>query len=317
MKEQVFWKFIVDRLSARESVILMIVVEYEKGSPGKTGFKMAVTLSETAGTVGGGIMEFNLLTAAREFIASQQQVRIVKKLIHNMNTSAGEASGLNCAGSQTIGLLSLSTADIDAVMNIRSSLHSNAPAHFSLDENGMSFHHGKRDLHNSFQSLAAGTWSYHENVGSEYSVYIIGGGHVGLATAKVLQTLDFSITIFDERQDAPAMNDDSLTLRRIVTPFEEIGRYIEESEKNFIAIVTSAMQSDRTALQSIIKKKLGYIGIMGTEAKIARIVNSFSSEEKKVLAKIHAPIGIDIGSRSVEEIAVSIAAEMVKEKNIG
>ena len=315
MKERIFWQFIFDRLSHGERVVLLIVVDYEKGSPGKTGFKMAVTPSEMAGTIGGGLMEFKLLSSTREFLASGKPVRIVKKMVHNPNTTIGEPSGLICAGSETICIISLSSTDVAAIENIVNSIHSYIPSHFELSTNGISFHNGKLEKHNQFQSTDIDDWHYRENVGGEYTVYIAGGGHVGLATARMLQMLDFNLVLFDDREDAPAIKDDSLIIRKIISPYEEIGTRIEESEKSFVAIVTAALQSDRLALQSILGKKLGYIGLMGTEAKIARIMNSFSSEEKKTLEKIYAPIGIEIESRSVEEIAVSIAAQMIKVKN--
>ncbi|MFA5833281.1 MAG: XdhC family protein [Bacteroidota bacterium] len=315
MKERIFWKFIFDRLSRGESVMLLIVVEYEKGSPGKTGFKMAVTPSEMAGTIGGGLMEFKLLSSTREFLASGKPVRIVKKMVHNPNTTIGEPSGLICAGSETICILSLSLDDATTIENIINGIHSYTPSHFELTNNGISFHKRKLENHNHFQSTSKDEWFYRENVGAEYTVYIAGGGHVGLATARMLQMLDFNLVLFDDREDAPAMKEDSLIVRKIISPYEEIGTHIEENITSFVAIVTAALQSDRLALQSILGKKLGYIGLMGTEAKIARIMNSFSSDEKKTLEKIYAPIGIEIESRSVEEIAVSIAAQMIKVKN--
>ncbi|MBI2428399.1 MAG: XdhC family protein [Ignavibacteriales bacterium] len=315
MKELGFWQFVSDQLQMQHPVMLVAVVDYEKGSPGKTGFKMAVTAGETHGTIGGGVMEFNLIQQSREFLSAQKGLRHIKKLVHNPNTTVGEPSGLICAGSQTITVISLTLHDIETVINILSALKWYAPSNLALSNNGLAFHMGKQPVHNQFSWVKEQEWMYRENIGSEFTVYIIGGGHVGLATARVLQTLDVNVVLIDDRVDAPAMKDPSLFVRKIVASYETIGQHVEEGDASFIVTVTSALQSDRMALQSILGKKFGYIGLMGTQAKISRILNSFSPSEKKSFDGIHAPIGIDIGSKTVEEIAVSIAADVIKEKN--
>ncbi|MEW5798730.1 MAG: XdhC family protein [Bacteroidota bacterium] len=315
MKETGLWQFISDHLQRQIPVILLAVLDYEKGSPGKTGFKMAVTKDSTFGTIGGGVMEFNLITLSREFLASAMPVRIIKKLVHSPHTSIGEPSGLICAGSQTLGILSLGYEDVEAAINILSALKWYAPSHLVLSHTGLQFHMGKEPAHSEFHWIEGQQWQYRENVGSEYTVYIIGGGHVGLATARVMQTLDVNVVLIDDRDDAPAIKDQSLLVRKIVASYETTAQHVEEGEKSFIVTVTSAIQSDRMALQSILGKKFGYIGLMGTQAKISKILNSFSPSEKKLFNGIHAPIGIDIKSKTVEEIAVSIAAEVIREKN--
>lgn len=315
MKDIGLWQFIADHLQHRMPVMLLAVVDYEKGSPGKTGFKMAVTNDETFGTIGGGVMEFNLITQSREFLASTTPVRIVKKLVHNPHTSIGEPSGLICAGSQTLSMILLGSEDVETSFNILTALKQHTPSQLMLSPAGVRFHMGKESVHQEFHWSGEQEWRYRENIGSEYTVYIIGGGHVGLATARVLQTLDVNVVLIDDRDDAPAMKDDSLRVRKIVASFETTAQYVEEGEKSFIVTVTSAMQSDRMALQSILGKKFGYIGLMGTRAKISKILNSFSPAERNLLNGIHAPIGIDIKSKTVEEIAVSIAAEVIREKN--
>lgn len=315
MKELLFWKYVSDQLHKKQSVMLIVVVDYEKGSPGKTGFKIAVTKEGSFGTIGGGVMEFNLIQSSRNYLIENQKICVVKKLVHNPKTTIGEPSGLICAGSQTICMISLNIEDVEGVDKVLLGLQEHSPGHFFLSQQGLSFSSKIQATHHFFQFTNEQQWKYDENLGAEYTAYIIGGGHVGLATARVIQSLEFNIVLIDDRSDAPAIIEKGLSIRKIVSPYNEIGKFIEPSEKNFVAIVTSAMQSDTMALRSLIGKKLGYIGLMGTEAKIAKIVNAFTAKEKQTLGKIHAPIGVDIQSRTVEEIAISIAAEMIQAKN--
>ncbi len=315
MNEYGFWNFISDQLHLQRPVMLVTVVDYEKGSPGKTGFKLAVTSDETRGTIGGGIMEFNIINLSKEFISVNIPTRLVKKLVHSLKTTTGEPSGLICAGSQTICMVSLLPREAETVDTLLSSLKWHAPAHFSLSPGGLSFHMGKQTMHHSGNFSSENEWFYRENIGAEYSVYVIGGGHVGLAVGRILQSLDFNSTLIDDREDAPAMIDTSLTIPKIVSPYDAVGQHIDDDVKNFLVIVTSAMQSDKAALQQVLRKKFGYLGLMGTSAKISRILNSLTEEEQQLAKRIHAPIGIDIQSETSEEIAVSIAAELIKVKN--
>lgn len=315
MKDEGVWKFILEQLRGCRPVMLVTVMDYEKGSPGKTGFKMAVTETEMTGTIGGSIMEFNLLVTSRTSLGNNETVRMMKKLIHNPNTLLGEPSGLICAGSQTVSLISLDHSDIETVNSILSALEWGAPAHIILSNSGLSFRMERNPDHFTFNMQESGGWTYSENIGSEYTAFVIGGGHVGSAVARVLQTLDFNVVLIDDRENAPAMRDPALRIRKIVSAFDAVGPLIGESDKHFVAIVTAAIQTDKMALECIVRKQLGYVGVMGTKAKLSRILNSFSKNERLLLESIHAPIGIDIRSRTVEEIAISVAAEMIKVKN--
>lgn len=315
MNEYGFWNFISDHLHMQRPVMLVTVVDYEKGSPGKTGFKLAVSGDETRGTIGGGIMEFNIINLSKEFISINIPTRLVKKLVHSLKTTVGEPSGLICAGSETICMISLLPGDAEIVDTLLSALKWHAPAHLSLSPAGLSFHMGKQNTHHYSNFTNENEWIYRENTGAEYSVYIIGGGHVGLAVARVMQSLDFNVTLIDDREDAPAMIDPSLSIHKIFSPYDGIGQHIEDDVKSFVVIVTSAMQSDKAALQQVLQMKCGYLGLMGTPAKISRIFSSLSEEEQQLAKRIHAPIGIDIQSKTSEEIAVSIAAELIKVKN--
>lgn len=315
MKDISVWNWIAEQFLHHRPVILAAVVDYEKGSPGKTGFMMCVTEQEFIGTIGGGLMEFTQIAYCRTLLAQKMEGAYVKKLVHRPNASDGEPSGLICAGSETVCYLPLTPAHSDTVNAIRASLRSFAPAHVTYSPVGLLYQSGKQERHSHFHFTGPDQWLYHENLGAEYTAHVVGGGHVGRAVAALLDTLDFNVLLFDERSDAPGIMDQQLTVRKSVIPYDTVGEYIEEGPKNFVAVVTSAIQSDRAAIQSIVGKKLGYLGLMGTQAKIQRIMNSFSKDERLQLNDIHAPIGIPVNSRTVEEIAVSIAAEMIGVKN--
>ncbi|MFT4553352.1 MAG: xanthine dehydrogenase accessory factor [Chlamydiales bacterium] len=144
-----------------------------------------------------------------------------------------------------------------------------------------------------------------------------GGGHVGLALSKVMASLDFHVTVFDHRPEVKTILENSYAHEIIITDFEEIGKIVAEGDNAYVAIVSTNFKTDEAALRALVSKKLRYLGIMGSAAKLEHLFGILRNEgySNETLRKIHAPIGVSIYSRSVEEIGISIAAELVQAKN--
>ncbi len=147
---------------------------------------------------------------------------------------------------------------------------------------------------------------------------IAGAGHIGRALTKIGQMLDFEITVIDDREEFA--NSENLPFAdHIIT--EDIGRAISDIGKGddtFIVIVTRGHKDDSSALRACIESDAAYIGMIGSRKKVALmrkdfIDNGWSTE--KQWDRIHAPIGVEINSITIEEIAVSIAAQLVQFRN--
>ncbi len=147
---------------------------------------------------------------------------------------------------------------------------------------------------------------------------IAGAGHVGRALSLIGSMLDFEVTIIDDRPEfANAANIPSAN--HIVAG--DIGDSIERIEKGsdtYFVIVTRGHRDDSKALKACLSSGAAYIGMIGSKTKVAMmhrefISNSWATEDQ--WKTIFAPIGLDIGSKTVEEIAVSIAAQLVQVKN--
>lgn len=147
---------------------------------------------------------------------------------------------------------------------------------------------------------------------------IAGAGHIGKALSKIGEMLGFEITIFDDRKEFA--NPENIPYAdHFITG--EIGKVISDIEKGsdtYIVIVTRGHRDDADALKACISSSPSYIGMIGSRNKIALmhsefIKNKLATEEQ--WKKIHAPVGLDINSKSVEEIAVSIAAQLIQVKN--
>jgi xanthine dehydrogenase accessory factor len=143
---------------------------------------------------------------------------------------------------------------------------------------------------------------------------IAGAGHVGRAVARLGSLLDFNVTVIDDRAEFANAANVAEADEIVVAPIGEAVRGVEDSPDNYFVIVTRGHQKDAEALRAAVGRPAAYLGMIGSQRKIELMQCEFlesgwaTAEE---WAAVHAPIGIDIGSQTVEEIAVSIAAELV------
>jgi xanthine dehydrogenase accessory factor len=318
MKDLKLWNFVLDNIKKNKKVILTTVLESKGSSPGKAGFKIAVADDRThVGTIGGGEMEFNLLNECNKLLNSKKKINLHRKLYHSKKVKKLQ-SGLVCQGAQTNFTLSFSKKDLKEIEFIIKSYEKKEPSILLLSPKGLTIKkNSKNNQHIRYNIESENEWQYEENIGIRDTVYIIGGGHVGLALSNQMELLGFHVVVFDSRADVQTINENKSADEIIITSFDEIGSYIEEGDYSYAAIVTSALPTDKTALKQIINKKLKYIGLMGSDAKLKRIFNELEAEgiKKTLLKKVEAPIGLKINSNTVEEIAVSIAAQIIKVKN--
>lgn len=172
----------------------------------------------------------------------------------------------------------------------------------------------------SFESIteATGLTVILESLFPPPRLVIAGAGHVGRAVSHLGKFLGFEVTVIDERAEyANTINlpdADEIIAGRI----GETIKKIVKDDRTYIVIVTHGHSKDAEALKACIGSNAVYIGMIGSRAKTAKmrrdfISNGWATEEQ--WEKIHTPIGLEINSETVEEIAISIAAQLVMVKN--
>ncbi|HZZ71208.1 MAG TPA: XdhC family protein, partial [Pirellulales bacterium] len=132
---------------------------------------------------------------------------------------------------------------------------------------------------------------------------IVGGGHVGQALGKLAHELDFAVWVVDDRADAISAERFPQAERRIHGPIGEALRQVEITPSTYCVIVTRGHNHDEEALLRLIDRGAGYLGMIGSQRKIKLIFSDLLNEGVPAasLAKVHAPLGIDIGSQTVPE----------------
>jgi xanthine dehydrogenase accessory factor len=141
---------------------------------------------------------------------------------------------------------------------------------------------------------------------------IIGAGHIGDKLSKVAHILGYHITVIDDREGCA--NEERFPEADILK-VGDIGEILENhpvSEKTNIVIITHGHKHDQIALEKVINTSARYIGMIGSRNKIALCFKNMTEKgfDTQVLSKVHAPIGLDIGGETPEEIAVAIIAEI-------
>jgi xanthine dehydrogenase accessory factor len=144
---------------------------------------------------------------------------------------------------------------------------------------------------------------------------IVGAGHIGQAVARQASWLGFEITVIDDRPEYASRENFPAGTSLVVSEIERAVREFPVSADTYIVIVTRGHSHDAEALRSSVRSPAAYIGMIGSRRKIALMRERFLSEgwaSAPEWDRVHAPIGLKIGSVTVDEIAVSIAAELIR-----
>jgi xanthine/CO dehydrogenase XdhC/CoxF family maturation factor len=150
------------------------------------------------------------------------------------------------------------------------------------------------------------------------SLIVLGAGHVGRSLSLIASILGFEVTLIDDREEF--LRDENIYSYGVKKAFLSFNSYAESvpvASNSAIVIVTRGHQYDEICLRSAICTEAKYIGMIGSKRRVLAILNNLRRDNltEKQLAKlenIYAPIGLDIGAKSPQEIAVSILAQIIK-----
>jgi xanthine dehydrogenase accessory factor len=312
-----FWQHLLTKLQQeQQSVYLLTVIENSGSSPGRKGFKMLVAQDKFIfGSIGGGIMEFTLVEKIKELLTLKELPIFFRKQLHQGNGK--DKSGMICSGEQTVIFHPLNSAHILLIETIINCLQNNQQKTLSLSPTGINLIENR--ISEKYQTVitSAMDWNFKELIGFKETLYIVGGGHVGLAVSQLFRQLGFHVVVFDNRDNLNTLKANNFAHEKHVIDYLEIEKHIKQGNDSYVAIMTNKYTDDKLVLSKIIRNQHKFIGVLGSKAKLKTMwevlqKEGFSLDE---LNQIHAPIGLSIKSQTPEEIAVSIAAEIIRVKN--
>lgn len=143
--------------------------------------------------------------------------------------------------------------------------------------------------------------------------YIFGAGHVGLHLARFAAHTGFSTVIVDDRPQFANRERFPEASAIHAEDFDQAFAHLDPNELSHIVIVTRGHKDDLRVLRWAVGTRARYVGLIGSQRKVLKIYQALESEgiSREKLERLHAPIGLEIGALTPEEIAVSILAEMI------
>ena len=298
--QQIFSKA-ADLLEQNHSIALCIIVKTHGSTPASPGAVMLVDdTAQMFGSVGGGCIEAEVRRRACTLINENQSQLLSFTLDHDR----AYEDGLICGG--TIEIAVVIPEDASALREFADHYRDGIDSEYPFTVSRI----------NNASNQPEQILRYRYTPATLPTLLIAGGGHIGGAVCKHALDLGFHIKVFDERAD--------ILSRFIPTEAEHIAGSIHEnlSHENirvntYIVIATRGHRHDARALHAVINSEARYIGMIGSKRKIKVTFDDLIAEgvDPALLERVHAPIGLDINSVTIPEIAISIVAQLIKIRN--
>jgi len=211
---------------------------------------------------------------------------------------------------RTVGTIGGGCYENDAFGKAREAIASRAPqlVHYELSD----------DFAQETGLICGGQMDvYIEPIEPSPELYIIGGGHVGFHLARVAHEVGFRVHVIDDREKFANAERFPTAAEVIVDDIPSWIARVSLPAHAYAVIVTRGHTNDLEALRALAPRELRYLGLIGSRAKVARIYDALVADQIPAVAlkRVHAPIGLDIGAVTPQEIAVSILAELIAVKH--
>lgn len=293
-------------LEGGRGVAIAAVVGARGSTPRHLGARMAVAADgEQWGTIGGGKIEQLVVAAARE-VAGGAAPRVVRQhLVRDL--------AMCCGGSMEVAITPAAASHevLAQLAGTRRDLVLVTP----LDGGSLSIREPREGDPRAHQPVVDGDVMI-ERVGAVERAIVFGYGHVAKSLGPLLDGLGFNVIVCDDNETG-AVADPPAWATRVIESFDaneverEVGGF---GDGDFLLIVTRDHAIDQQLLEQLIGKPLYYLGMIGSRGKVGRFRKRLEAKglyTDERWARLHAPIGFDIGAETPEEIAIAIAAELV------
>ena len=250
----------------------------------------------------------DVITATAEAITRGERVALVT--IVRVNGSTPQRLGakmLVAAGGDVVGTIGGGCYENDAIGRARLALREQSRpflVHYDLND----------DFAQDSGLVCGGQMDvFIEPLLPAPDLFIVGAGHVGFHLARIAAATGFTVHVIDDRE-AFANRERFPDAADVIV--DEVGAWLAEAPLppgSYVVVVTRGHRHDLEAVRALATRDVRYVGLIGSRAKVARLGEQLALEggDPTLLARVHAPIGIDIGAVTPEEIAVSILAELI------
>lgn len=325
-----------DQFRLGKDVVLCSILASSGSSPRGAGAKMAVFEdASTVGTIGGGAVERICIEQAAAALSQR------KSFISSYCLDKNEVNdiGMVCGGNVEVYFQYLSHDHADQVqmfeqMRALAEQRKDAWLIYIIEDKKIS-RMGVYTPQEGIQSIDS-SWHkeimpfiqrkaalkkgnpmiYAEPLSTSSTVYLFGGGHVGKALAFILNTVGFYVVLFDNRKDMVNLENTPGAAKIIYGDYADIYDKISISENDYVVVMTPGHQGDFEVLNQALASPAAYIGCIGSKHKVAHTTQRLLDQGHAMenIQRIHSPIGLDILAETPEEIAISVAAQMIQHR---
>lgn len=340
----ILYKDIIELLDKKESFALATILDKSGSAPREKGTKMIIKKDlSIIGTVGGGIFEALTIKLANRVIINKSSV--VEEF--NLSNEGAASIGMICGGKLKVLVEYIDGEGSDAADIYKKvfELEEKGVSFYLISKiNKDSLGQGEsykwictetdfygeeedsvqevfKKVRENFKELAINTIAtndkeyFIEPVLNFETVYIFGAGHISQKLAEITKLVDFKTVILDDRAEFANRSRFKTADEIIIIPsFNNLLDKIKINKQSYAVIVTRGHAYDKEVLAQVLKTNAKYVGMIGSRNKIKITYNRLLEEgyTSEDLARVYAPIGLSISAQTPEEIAVSIAAELIK-----
>lgn len=156
-----------------------------------------------------------------------------------------------------------------------------------------------------------------EILGTGKKLILCGGGHVSAATLSIAKMLEFHITVLEDRPEFARAAEMAGADRVVCADFSQGMASVETDSDTYVVVMTRGHRHDLDCLHQVLKKDYAYLGMMGSRSRVKKVKEQLLAEgyDAEKIQGLHAPIGLPISAVTPAEIAVSVMAEVIQEKN--
>ncbi|MFQ5844970.1 MAG: XdhC family protein [Planctomycetota bacterium] len=303
---------LVRRAGRGEACALATVVATEGSSPGRPAMRMlSGPHGRIRGSIGGGHVEKTVVDQSRRALETGRP----RVLSFTLEDDQAEEGGLLCGGTVRI-LVERVGPPADWA---RAALDLAARG----ERGALLARIGDRVEREVVSGSGAESWLQSEEPHLEGSCFVeplvrprcivVGAGHVGAAVARLAERMGFSVVTVDDR---PEQVERLEAGRTVCAPLEEGLGSLAPGARDYVVVVTRGHGLDLCCARAALRAGARYVGMLGAKRKAA-FVREALRKEGVADDRLHSPVGLDIGARTVEEIALSIVAQMVRLRRTG
>lgn len=348
---QDLYQHISDSLNNGRDLCLVTIIRQTGSAPRHLGARCLVYKDASQdGTIGGGVMEAQAVEAAAKALAQDEPQVLTFDLSSTLDQPDAMICGgnaqvwlqpLRASDSQTREVFS-AAAKMAArgrrgilVSSVNNGQPSQATGRFLLVSEGRAplgsqevLAEVSGEIENVFQEITSHTQPrllnlaasgdlerlyFLEPLSDKTVVYIFGAGHVAHPLAKMVKMLGFDLVVADDRPDFANQERFPEADEIWVDEFSRILEKHELGPGSYAIIMTRGHAYDKEVLGQVLRRDTAYVGMIGSERKRNQIYGALKKQgvSQEQIDTVHSPIGLDIGAETPEEIAVSVAAELV------